>query len=132
MTTTIPGRRINNGETFYTDWIARGGDCAILRAQLLVAASAEGALRTSLETRSEEETSTNTMDTYYPASAPKLLELVGVGFGTAIYLATTGTNSPLRGFKEQVRAKVTTNSEAAGDYWVVRLFPVIFFDNSIE
>ena len=28
----IPGRRISHGETFYTDWMSRGGDCAILRA----------------------------------------------------------------------------------------------------
>jgi hypothetical protein len=132
MTMTIPGRRISYGETFYTDWIPRGGDCAILRAQVLMKNASGGSVRISLETRSEEGTSANPIDTYYPSSAPKLLELSGVVVGAAIYLPTKDTSSPLRGFQEQVRAKVTVNGGSAGDYWVVRLFPPIFFDNSIE
>jgi len=130
MGTNIPGRRIDNGETFYTDWAPRGGDCALLRAQMLVKASASGSIRISLETRSDETTGTPTMDTYYPTSAPKLLVLSSVGVGTAIYLATAVANTPARGFKEQVRFKVTTYGGADGEYWVIRLFPPGFFDNS--
>ena len=50
---------------------------------------------------------------------------------TAIYTATTGSNTPARGFKEQVRLKITFNSGSAGDYYVIRLFAPVFFDNSI-
>src|SRR5262245_50558763 len=92
---TIPGRRISYGESFYTDWMPRGGDCAILRAQALkVVTSTGGTVRISLETRSEEDTSKTPVDTYYPSGATKLLELSAVGVGTAIYLATSGSNSP--------------------------------------
>lgn len=132
MTTLIPGRRISYGETFYTDWMPRGGDCALLRAQALIKSAAGGStVYVSLETRSEEATTATSMDTYYPSSAPKLLNLNSVGVKTAIYLATTGSNTPARGFQEQVRFKVTVNGGAAGDYWVIRLFPPVFFDNSI-
>jgi hypothetical protein len=131
MGTNIPGRRISYGETFYTDWGPRGGDCALLRAQALVKSSSSGTIRISLETRSEDDTSTTPMDTSFPSSAPKLLELNATGVKTAIYTATSGSNSPVRGFKEQYRAKITFNSGSAGDYYVIRLFPPVFFDYSI-
>ena len=135
MASNIPGRRISHGETFYTDWGPRGGDCALLRAQALIkyapGAGGTGTVYISLETRSEEGTSDTTMDTSYPSSAPKLLNLNAVGVKTAIYTATTGSNTTSRGFKEQVRFKVAWNAGAAGDYYVIRLFPPVFFDNSV-
>ena len=132
MAMNIPGRRISFGETFYTDWMPRGGDCALLRAQALYKSNpGAGTVYISLETRSEEDTSASTMDTYYPSSPPKLLNLNAVGVMTAIYLATTSSNATPRGFKEQVRCKVTLNAGSAGDYWVVRIFQPVFFDNSI-
>lgn len=132
MAMNIPGRRISYGETFYTDWMPRGGDCALLRAQALIKSSSAGAIYVSLETRSAEDTSATTMDTFFPSSAPKLLILNAVEVKTAIYLATTGSNSPARGFKEQVRCKITFNGGSAGDYYVIRAFPLVFFDNSIS
>lgn len=131
MTTNIPGRRISYGETFYTEWLTRGGDCAFLRAQALIKSSATGSVYISLETRSEEDTSATAMDTYYPSSSPKLLNLDAVGVKTAIYLARTGSMTPSRGFKEHVRAKVEFNGGSTGDYYVLRIFPPAFFDNSI-
>lgn len=132
MAITIPGRRISYGETFYTDWMPRGGDCALLRGQVLLKQNpGGGTFRVSLETRSEEATSATSMNTAFPSSAPRLLELSGAGLGTAIYLATTGSNSPARGFQEQVRMKIEFFGGEAGDYYVVRLFPIVFFDNSV-
>ncbi len=131
MASNIPGRRISYGETFYTDWGQRGGDCALLRAQALIKSSSAGSIYVSLETRSEEDTATTTMDTFYPSSAPKLLKLEAVGVKTAIYLATSSASSPARGFKEQVRFKIAFNGGSAGDYYVIRLFAPVFFDNSI-
>jgi hypothetical protein len=57
--------------------------------------------------------------------------LGSLGVKTAIYTATAGSASPPRGFREQVRAKITTSGGGAGDYNVIRLFPLVFFDNSI-
>jgi len=84
-----------------------------------------------METRKDGDTSPTAMDTYYPSSAPKLLELSSLGVKTAIYLAVTGSTSPVRGILEQVRFKVSMGSGSAGDYFVIRLFAPIFFDNSI-
>jgi hypothetical protein len=103
-----------------------------LRAQALVkSTSSGGTIRISMETRSEEDTSTTLMDTSFPSSSPKLLELNATGVKTAVYTSTTGSNSPARGFKQQYRAKITFNSGSAGDYYVIRIFPPVFFDNSI-
>ena len=134
MANNIPGRRISYGETFYTDWGPRGGDCALLRAQVLIKSiggGSDGKIRISLETRSKEDTSATTMDTSFPSSSPKVLVLDTVGVKTSIYTATTGTNSPARGFKEQVRVKLTFSDGAASDYYVIRLLPPVFFDNSV-
>ena len=130
MASNIPGRRISFGETFYTDWMPRGGDCALLRAQALIKSSSSGSVYVSLETRSEDDTTASAMDTFYPATNPRLLNLTAVGVKTAVYWATTGSNTPLRGFKEQVRFKVAFNGGSAGDYFVVRLFSPVFFDNT--
>lgn len=128
----IPGRRISYSETFYSPWRPRGGDCAILRAQALFKDNSEGGatVRVSLETRAEDDSSAASMNTYYPSSAPNLLELSALGVKTAIYLATSSSNTPLRGLKEQYRIKLSVNGGAKGDYWVVRVFPLVFFDNS--
>ncbi|MFO1052738.1 MAG: hypothetical protein U1F36_11035 [Planctomycetota bacterium] len=119
-------------ETFYTDWMPRGGDCAILRAQALIKGADGGAtVRISLETRTEQDAATTSMDTFHPSSSPKLLELTALGVKTAVYVATTGSNSPARGFQELVRCKISVFGGSAGDYWVVRIFPIQFFDNSV-
>jgi hypothetical protein len=52
----IPGRRVSDGETFYTDWVPRGGDCILMRVQVLFTSSSSGSdtLEFDLETRGEE------------------------------------------------------------------------------
>lgn len=132
MSTDIPGRRISHGETFYTDWGPRGGDCALLRAQVLMKSSSSGTIRISMETRSAEDTAATTMETSYPSSSPKLLELNSAGVKTAIYTATPGgVDQTGRGFMEQYRFKVTFHGGSAGDYYVVRILPPAFFDNAV-
>ncbi len=133
MASNIPGRRISYGETFYTDWAPRGGDCALLRAQALFKESTNGTIQISLETRSAESTGATPMETSYPSSAPKLLEFAAVGVKTAIYTATaeaTTNPPPIRGCREQVRIKIAFIGGSKGDYYVVRLFAPVFFDNS--
>jgi hypothetical protein len=49
QTIAIPGRRVSDGETFYTDWVARGGDCVILRIEVLIQAGST--VTFALETR---------------------------------------------------------------------------------
>lgn len=131
MATNIPGRRVSYSETFYTDWSARGGDCALLRAQVLVKSSSTGKILVSMETRSEEETGTNLMDTAFPSSAPRVLVMEAVEVKTAIYTAVSGASTPLRGFKGLWRIKITFSGGAPGDYYVLRLFSPVFFDNSV-
>jgi hypothetical protein len=132
MASNIPGRRISYGETFYTDWAPRGGDCALLRAQALFKETTNGKIQISLETRSAEASSATAMTTVYPSGSPNLLEFTAVGVKTAIYTATADatTNPPIRGCKEQVRIKIAFVDGAKGDHYVIRLFAPVFFDNS--
>jgi hypothetical protein len=124
QTIAIPGRRISVDETFYTDWVARGGDCIILRVEVLFAAGVEGAAVTFiLQTRGEDGTSVTTIT---PTS--DALSLDSVGVGTCVYLATTST-SPGNGAQEQVRV-VVSNANGGSGYFVVRIFPLIFFDSA--
>jgi len=132
MASNIPGRRISSGETFFTDWGPRGGDCVLLRAQVLHRGSdTNGEIHVSIETRSAESTTGAQMNTAFPSTTPRLLVLDSVGVKTAIYTATTADNSPPRGCKEQVRFKIEfVGEEAAGEYYVIRLLPLVFFDNA--
>jgi hypothetical protein len=131
MSTEIPGRRISYGETFFTDWGNRGGDCALVRAQMLIKSTASGSIRISVETRSAEDTASTEMETSFPSSDPRLLSLESVGVKTAIYTATEDADiAHPRGFQEQYRFKVQFYGGSAGDYCVLRLLPPVFFDNA--
>ncbi|MCC7063528.1 MAG: hypothetical protein IT456_12040 [Planctomycetes bacterium] len=124
QTIAIPGRRVSSGETFYTDWVQRGGDCMILRVQVLIAAGGGDAVTFWLETRGDDGTTVTTPVT--PTSPSGGLELTAVGVGTCLYLASTTSG----GSQEQVRVGVQCGAEGGTGYYVVRIFPIIFFDNA--
>lgn len=117
----IPGRRVTDGETFYTDWSPRGGDCIILRVEVMKAAGgASDKLNFALETRGEDGT---TVTTITPTTSTLVLSTAGLA--SCLYLAGASTG----GAKEQVRVKVFVNG-GDGGYFVTRIFPLIFFDNA--
>lgn len=126
QTVAIPGRRVSSGETFYTDWAGRGGDCVLLRVEVLIAATTDGkAITFALETRGEDGTTVTTMTPKSPSGG---LELTSVGVATCLYVATTAATAG-NGAQEQVRVKVSCTSDSGG-YYVVRIFPLIFFDSA--
>lgn len=121
----IPGRRVQDGETFYTDWVPRGGDCILFRYQLLIDAGVSGdKMVFTLETRGEDGTTVYTI-----TSTPSPIQRDAVGIGTALALATTDSESMGNGVLEQVRVKVQCTGSGGG-YFVVRIFPLIFFDSA--
>ena len=105
----IPGRRVSSGETFYTDWAGRGGDCVLLRVEALI----------------EDGTTVTTMTPKSPAGG---LEITNTGVATCLYVATTAATAG-NGAQEQVRVKVSCTSDSGG-YYVVRIFPLIFFESA--
>jgi hypothetical protein len=127
QTIAIPGRRVSDGETFRTDWVSRGGDCILLRAEVLIAAGNDepDAVRFDLETRGEDGTTVTTITATSPSDG---LKLSNVGVGTCIFLATTSTSAG-NGAQEQVRVVVAATG-GGGGYFVVRIFPLIFFDSA--
>lgn len=128
QTIAIPGRRIQDGETFYTDWLPRGGDCILLRVEVLIDAGGGGdAVEFVLQTRGEDGTTVTNMTPKSPGSG---LSLSATGVATCLYLATTSTTAG-NGAQEQVRVLVTS-AGGGGGYFVVRIFPLIFFDSARE
>lgn len=122
QTVAIPGRRISDGDSFVTDWIPRGGDCMILRVQFLVAAGAT--VSAWLETRGEDGSTITTPLT--PTTAAISSNTTGVK--TCLYLATAAGTA--RGAQEQVRVGVACG-DGSGSYCVVRILPLVFFDNAV-
>ena len=112
-------------ETFRTDWMPRGGDCIILRAEVLYV-NGTGAILFALETRGEDGTTVTAITPTSPATG---LELSTPGVGTCLYLATTSTTAG-NGSQEQVRVVVTSSAEELNVYHVIRIFPLIFFDSA--
>jgi hypothetical protein len=53
------------------------------------------------------------------------ISATAVGVATALYLASASSN----GAQEQVRVVVDCN-DGSGSYFVVRVFPLIFFDGA--
>ena len=80
----------------------------------------------ALETRGEDGTSVTTITPTSPAGG---LELDATGVATCLYLATTSTSAG-NGSREQVRVVVAGGGDVNEDYWVVRIFPLIFFDSA--
>ena len=121
----IPGRRIQDGEEFRTDWVPRGGDCVILRIQVLVAAGGGGidTVDFALETRGEDGTTINTLT---PKGSAISVDTTGVK--TALYVADTSSTAG-NGAQEQVRVVVSSGA-GGGGYFVVRVFPLIMFDSA--
>ena len=125
QTIAIPGRRVSSNESFFTDWVARGGDCILLRVQILVAKTGGAVVTFALETRGEDGT---TITTIAPTSPGGGIEQASDGVFTCLYLATTST-TPGNGAQEQVRVVVSVEEEEDA-YFVVRIFPLIFLDSA--
>ena len=127
QTVAIPGRRVSSAETFYTDWSQRGGDCVILRVEVLVV-SGGATISFDLETRGEDGTTVNPMTPTSPTTGIELTSADGTGVASCLYLAKTNSTAG-NGAQEEVRVKVScsTSSDA---YFVVRIFPLIFFDSA--
>ena len=119
MAEQIPGRRISTGESFYTDWMSRGGDSMILRAEALkVVGTGSPKVTIVVQHRTEPAaTVTDVTPTYVPSGSA--LELTSAAVFTGYYQAN---------LKAEVRLKVSCTGTDA--YLVVRVFPPIFFDEA--
>lgn len=111
----IPGRRLTNGDSFYTDWAQRGGDSMILRAEVLENVGTSN-LKISVQTRKEPGGGLSTVSVTEPSGSD--FTLTGTGVDTAYFDAN---------MEAEVRLKVECTT---GTYVVARIFPPVFFDNA--
>lgn len=122
-TPLLPGRRISSGETLYTDWMDRLGDCLLQRAECLQDSGA-GTVNITPQTRGDEGGTVTDLPVTTSA-----LTLTAVGMATAVYLPSS--DIPSAGMKKQLRLKVSTSGNwDSGSYMIVRLHQPIMFDNA--
>jgi len=123
-TVQIPGRRISFGETFYTNWVPRGGDCMTITAECLIVPTS-GSLKVTPQTRGEDGTTVT--DVGYSIGD---IDMSTVDIAVGICLASISTSAG-NGALEMVRLKVEFVDGSAEDaYGVLRIFPITFFDSA--
>jgi len=112
----IPGRRINEGETVYTDPFARGGGGLILRGQLIDEGGTAGDTTVKVFTRNREDTSWGTT----------VLGTLTIENGTkgAVYEVEISPGSILEELRLEIQGTIS-------GWAVIRLFPPIFYDAAI-
>ncbi|MHC4516310.1 MAG: hypothetical protein ACYS5W_21785 [Planctomycetota bacterium] len=133
----LPGRRLEPGETIFTDWIYRGGDNVIIRAEAFQSenGNANTKITITFYTKNSEETGEGNeiLDPTNPyeievgpfiSSNPFDIEEVII---TSV--ATTSATQP-KGVEEVIRCKLVCEN-ATGSGWVTaRIFEPIFFDDA--
>lgn len=122
----IPGRRVDYGATFSTDWMDRGGDCLILRGDVLQKYNSGvlGSISVTVETRGDEGTSVTTL------TATQALSMNATGDPYTGLWQADSANTATKGVRAQVRFVITFTGGSQGDFFVIRLFAPIFFDNA--
>lgn len=115
MADQIPGRRMTGGESFYTDWMPRGGDSMLLRVEALkIVSSAE--VQIIVETRKEPG---GTITTPVAPTTPSTV--------LSLTTATLATGYYKENLQAEVRLKIVVTTSSS-TYAVLRVFPPIFFD----
>ena len=126
----IPGRRIIKDETFYTDWMPRGGDGLILRGQQIESTVSTGlTVKVEVYTKNADETgdgakleesgSTNAVHVDFVTGSVGVVEALSEPSATAN-----------KGVKELVRLKITTSGGSTGDWMLCRTFPLLWFEGA--
>lgn len=129
----IPGRTFIADEKFFTDWMPRGGDDAIFRAQLT---GTEGADLTShifiwTKNRDEQGGGERLND---GASTPNDYDFGFVDSdlaGKTSQVLVQSVNKVERGLKELVRFEIELSSGDPGSFQAIRIFPPVWMDRGI-
>lgn len=123
----VPGKKIFQGEAFFTDWQPRGGDGFILRGQFIDKYQSGGTgITVSIEiwTKNSEETGDGAQLT---AGGGGAVELEITDSSTDVEQVFFPPAGGAAGVMEMVRLKVTTTGGAAGDWMLMRTFPFLWF-----
>lgn len=126
----IPGRTFLTGESFYSDWMPRGGDDAIFRAQLIALQGTTVETTIKIYTKNREDTTDGEV---VKDSTPADYDFgfdSSAGAGDTSQVIVQSVNSANRGLLELVRFKISVTGEA-GDYHTIRIFPPVWMDRGI-
>ena len=133
----IPGRTFLTGESFYSDWMPRGGDDAIFRAQLIAQSGTPDSAITIYTKNREEDTYTNglvvqdsTPDDYDFGFNSTGTPSVGDTSQVIVQSTTGGATGTSRGLLELVRFKITVTGDP-DEYQTIRIFPPVWMDRGI-
>ena len=122
----IPGRIINKGDEFYTDWLPRGGDGIILRVERIEGVGSSLDVTIEPYTKAIETAGKGTKIDDAGDSWDLLLEGDSTGIVEKLKISSSSAN---QGMLELVRFRISTGGTgSAGDWMRIRFFPPIFFD----
>lgn len=123
----FPGRTLQAGESVLSDWLPRGGDNAIFRAQLVAAelsgADPVGTVSIKVLTKNSEEPGDGAEIT---AAAMSFTTTDDVGDIKEELVISTAGSSASTGIMEMLRYKV----ECTNGWMRVSVFPPVFFDSA--
>jgi len=125
----IPGRVFFKDDEVFTDWISRGGDGLILRAEAIDTNNNSMDLKVEPYTKNVEDTGVGTKIDSGGSSWDLVIDGAAgkIGKIQEIIKVSTGTI----GMKELIRFRITVvNATNASDWLSMRVFPPIFFDAS--
>ncbi|MHC4515359.1 MAG: hypothetical protein ACYTGW_15180 [Planctomycetota bacterium] len=133
----LPGRRLEPGETIFTDWVYRGGDNVIIRAEAFQSenGNANTKITITFYTKNSEEIGEG--NEILKAAVAYTMD-VGPFISTDPFdieetiitsTATTSATEP-EGVEELIRCRLEC-ANATGSGWVTaRIFEPIFFDDA--
>jgi len=124
----IPGRIINKGDEFYTDWFPRGGDGIIVRAERIDGVGSE--LDLTIETYTKAAETAGVGVKVDDGTGGWDLLVAGDSSGIREKLMISTSSAP-NGLRELVRFRLSTGATgSSGDWMRIRIFPPIFFDKA--
>lgn len=123
----IPGRRFSPNDKIYTDWVSRGGDNVILRADR-VASPASGTCKVTIRVLTKNADENTDGAVVYSGASPASFE-VAIGDNDVNELVIVSEAAAPKGLKQLVRLEIVCTG-GTGEWIQVRIFPPIFFNSA--
>jgi hypothetical protein len=124
------GRRFRKDEAIYSEWFERGGDNAIIRAEMINADVATGSITVTFTfyTKNRDETGDGTVVSIDGVDDYEL-EISDTDSAVQQVIIVSSTTAG-RGFEELVRIKASVTAGSDDNWLLGRLFPPVWYDAS--
>jgi hypothetical protein len=123
----VPMRKVFHNEEFYTDWVYRNGDGLILRGEQIDTNS--GAIEVKFQVYTKNREDTGKGSPILSSGSPVNLTL-DTSTHDVQELIIEPSSTTDEGVEEMVRLRCYTSSGSSGEWMLLRVFPIVFFDGA--